>query len=53
MYRRTIRVSEDETSFHVVDAPGEEAVEAAARRAGIQLIRVVPAVETSPRASRS
>ena len=46
VYRRTIRVSEDETSFHVLDAAGEAAVEAVARRAGIQLIRVVAAVES-------
>jgi ABC-type sugar transport system substrate-binding protein len=45
VYRRTISVSEDETSFHVLEAAGKAAVEAAARRAGLQLIRVVPAVE--------
>jgi hypothetical protein len=45
-YRRTIRVTVDETSFHLVDAAGEEAVEAAARRAGIKLIRVVAAEES-------
>jgi hypothetical protein len=38
-------VTADETSFHLLDAPDEEAVEAAARRAGIQLIRVVAAEE--------
>ena len=45
VYRRTIMVTADETSFHLLDAPGEEAAEAAARRAGIQLIRVVAAEE--------
>jgi hypothetical protein len=49
VYRRTIRVSEDETSFHLLDAAGEAAVEAVARRAGIQVIRVVPAVESISR----
>jgi hypothetical protein len=39
-------VTADETSFHLLEAPGEEAVEVAARRAGIQLIRVVAAEET-------
>jgi hypothetical protein len=38
-------VTADETSFHLVDAAGEAEVEAAARRAGIQLIRIVAAEE--------
>jgi hypothetical protein len=39
-------VAADETSFHLLDAAGEAAVEAVARRAGIQLIRVVAAEES-------
>ena len=46
VYRRTIRVTADETSFHLLDAAGEAAVEAAAQRAGIQPIRVVAAEES-------
>jgi hypothetical protein len=42
-------VTEDETSFHVLDAPCEAAVDAAALRAGIQLIRVVSMIESVAR----
>lgn len=45
VYRRTIRVTVDETSFHLLDAENESVVEAVARRAGIQPIRVVAAEE--------
>jgi hypothetical protein len=38
-------VTADETSFHLLDADCEAAVEIAAERAGIQLIRVLPAEE--------
>jgi hypothetical protein len=38
-------VPADETSFHLLDAEGEAAVEAAAARAGIRPIRVVAADE--------
>jgi hypothetical protein len=48
VYRRTIRLESEETSFHLLDAAREDAVEAAALRAGLALIRVVPADERDP-----
>lgn len=47
VYRRTIRVAEDETSFHLLDAADEAAVAAAAGRAGIQPVRIVVAEESA------
>jgi len=41
-------VTADETCFHLLAAEDEAAVEAAAGRAGIRTIRVVPAEETVP-----
>lgn len=44
-YVRTTFLAEDETCFHVFAAESEEAVREASRRAGLELIRVVEAVE--------
>jgi hypothetical protein len=45
LYVRTTLLPEDETCFHVFEAPSAEAVSEVCRRAGIVSGRIVPAVE--------
>ena len=44
-YVRTTLLPGDETCFHVFEAPSEEAVAEACRRAELGVPRIVPAVE--------
>jgi Nickel responsive protein SCO4226-like len=44
-YVRTLFVAEDETCFHVFEAPSREALVKAARRAGLPDPRVTEAIE--------
>jgi hypothetical protein len=44
-YVRTIFLPDDETCFHLFEAPSVEAVEEVGRRAGLGPLRVVTAVE--------
>ena len=44
-YVRTTFLPEDETCFHVFEAPSAEAVSEVCRRAGIVSGRIVPALE--------
>ena len=50
-YVRTTLLPDDETCFHVLEAPSAEAVERVCRRAGLGRARVVPAVEALPGAT--
>jgi hypothetical protein len=45
-FDRSIHVPEDEICFYVFDAPSASAAESAARRAGLDPIRVVEAVSS-------
>jgi hypothetical protein len=47
-YRRSLYVEEDETCFHVFDAPSREALLAAAGRVGLAGARIREAVENTP-----
>jgi hypothetical protein len=47
-YVRTTLLPDDETCFHVLEAVSAEAVERVCRRAGLDGVRVVPAVEALP-----
>jgi hypothetical protein len=47
-YVRTTLVPEDETCFHVLEAASSAAVERVCRRAGLDRVRVVSAVEALP-----
>jgi hypothetical protein len=44
-YVRTTFLPEDETCFHLFEAPSAEAVGEVSRRAGLGWARIVPAVE--------
>jgi hypothetical protein len=46
-YVRTLFVAEEETCFHVFDAPSRDALIEAASRAGIVAARVTEAIEAS------
>ena len=48
-YVRTTFLPEDETCFHVFEAPSAEVVEAASSRAELGRARVVPAIDASGR----
>jgi hypothetical protein len=45
-YVRTTLVAEDETCFHVFEAPSREALLEAARGSGLEDVRITEAVET-------
>ena len=47
-YVRTTLLPDDETCFHVLEAASPEVVERVCRRAGLDRVRVVPAVEGLP-----
>jgi hypothetical protein len=51
-YVRTLFVAEDETCFHVFDAPSREALVEAARRAGLTALRITEAIENEDQRSR-
>jgi hypothetical protein len=42
-YVRSLLLPEDETCFHVFDAPSAEALDEASRRAGLPYVRIVEA----------
>jgi hypothetical protein len=48
-YVRTTYLPEDETCFHVFDAPSPEAVAEVGRRAGLGSARIVPVIERRER----
>jgi hypothetical protein len=50
-YVRTMILPDDETCFHVLDAPSTAEVERVCERAGVERIRVVSAIEEPPEAS--
>lgn len=45
-YVRTLFVAEDETCFHVFEAPSRDALVEAARRAGLPRVRVTEAIQS-------
>ncbi len=47
-YVRTTLLPDDETCFHVLEAASPEAVERVCRRAGLDRVRVVSAIEGLP-----
>ena len=47
-YLRSIVIPDDETCFHVFDAPSAEAVREVSRRAAIRFERIVPVIEVEP-----
>jgi hypothetical protein len=47
-YVRTLVVAEDETCFHVFEAPSRDALADAARHAGLAEARITEAVERAP-----
>jgi hypothetical protein len=48
-YVRTLFLAEDETCFHVFEAPSREALVQAAQRAGLREARVTEAIEREAR----
>jgi Protein of unknown function (DUF4242) len=47
-YLRSIVIPDDETCFHVFEAPSLEAVREVARRATVRFERIVPVIEVQP-----
>jgi Nickel responsive protein SCO4226-like len=47
-YRRSLYLAEDETCFHVFEAPSREALLEAAARVGLAHARIREAVESQP-----
>lgn len=46
-YRRALLVREDDTCFHLLEAPSAEAVIEASMRAGLEFERIVEVIETT------
>jgi len=51
-YVRTTFLPDDETCFHLFEAPAPAAVEEVSRRAALGRVRIVPAIEASRPAGR-